>query len=599
MKAIILAAGMGSRLGRYTKDNTKAMVEVNGKKLIENSLDILNECGVYEVIIVVGYKKEKLIAFLGETYKDIKIKYIVNEKYNNTNNIYSLYLAKEEFNDDIILLESDIIFEKSLIEKLIKDKNKDLVAVDKYQRWMDGTVTILKNDNTISRFVDKTEFDWNNIDNYYKTVNIYKFSKKFLINKYLPYLEAYIKSEGYNSYYEQVLSVISSLKSVNLKAMKLESEKWYEIDDAQDLDIATVLFSDDDNKLKAYQKRYGGYWRFPKLKDFCYLVNPYFPPEKMKEEMKSSFDDLLTQYPSGRVVQEILSAKLFNCDDKHIVLGNGASELIKELIKLIEGRIGIIAPTFNEYGERIGKDRLAVFNSGENDFDYSVEDLIEFSKGINALILINPDNPSGHILSKEEIIRILDVFEGDNKKLILDESFIDFAGEGQQFTMIDSEVLEKYTNLFVIKSISKSYGVPGIRLGVLATSNSLISERIKSELPIWNINSFGEYFLQIIGKYKSDYKESCIKIAKERDRFFNELNSISFLAVKKSYSNYFLCKIKEKYTAEELSKILLKKYNILIKDCTGKHGIKNDKYVRIAVKDKKNNELLICTLKSL
>lgn len=599
MKAIILAAGMGSRLGRYTKDNTKAMVEVNGKKLIENSLDILNECGVYEVIIVVGYKKEKLMSFLGETYKDIKIKYIVNEKYNNTNNIYSLYLAKEEFNDDIILLESDIIFEKSLIEKLIKDKNKDLVAVDKYQSWMDGTVTILKSDNTISSFVDKTEFDWNNIDNYYKTVNIYKFSKKFLLNKYLPYLEAYIKSEGYNSYYEQVLSVISSLKSVNLKAMKLESEKWYEIDDAQDLDIATVLFSDDDNELKNYQRRYGGYWRFPKLKDFCYLVNPYFPPEKMKEEMKSSFDDLLTQYPSGRGVQEILSAKLFNCEDKHIVLGNGAAELIKELIEIIEGRIGIIAPTFNEYGERIGKDRLAVFNSGENDFDYSVEDLIEFSKGINALVLINPDNPSGHILSKEEIIRILDVFEKDNKKLILDESFIDFAGEGQQFTMIDSEVLEKYINLVVIKSISKSYGVPGIRLGVLATANSSISERIKSELPIWNINSFGEYFLQIIGKYKNDYKESCIKIAKERDRFFNELNSISFLEVKKSYSNYFLCKIKEKYTAEELSKILLKKYNILIKDCTGKRGIKDDKYVRIAVKDKKNNELLICTLKSL
>lgn len=599
MKAIILAAGMGSRLGRYTKDNTKAMVEVNGKKPIENSLDILNECGVYEVIIVVGYKKEKLMSFLGETYKDIKIKYIVNEKYNNTNNIYSLYLAKEEFNDDIILLESDIIFEKSLIEKLIKDKNKDLVAVDKYQSWMDGTVTILKSDNTISSFVDKTEFDWNNIDNYYKTVNIYKFSKKFLLNKYLPYLEAYIKSEGYNSYYEQVLSVISSLKSVNLKAMKLESEKWYEIDDAQDLDIATVLFSDDDNELKNYQRRYGGYWRFPKLKDFCYLVNPYFPPEKMKEEMKSSFDDLLTQYPSGRGVQEILSAKLFNCEDKHIVLGNGAAELIKELIEIIEGRIGIIAPTFNEYGERIGKDRLAVFNSGENDFDYSVEDLIEFSKGINALVLINPDNPSGHILSKEEIIRILDVFEKDNKKLILDESFIDFAGEGQQFTMIDSEVLEKYTNLVVIKSISKSYGVPGIRLGVLATANSSISERIKSELPIWNINSFGEYFLQIIGKYKNDYKESCIKIAKERDRFFNELNSISFLEVKKSYSNYFLCKIKEKYSAEELSKILLKKYNILIKDCTGKRGIKDDKYVRIAVKDKKNNELLICTLKSL
>lgn len=127
MKAIILAAGMGSRLGKYTEANTKAMVEVNGKKIIEYCLDILDEVNIHEVVIVVGYQKEKLMQFLGSRYKSIKIQYIENELYNQTNNIYSFWLARGQFDDDIILLESDIIFEKKVIERILEDNNKDIV----------------------------------------------------------------------------------------------------------------------------------------------------------------------------------------------------------------------------------------------------------------------------------------------------------------------------------------------------------------------------------------------------------------------------------------------------------------------------------------
>lgn len=600
MKAIILAAGMGSRLGEYTKENTKAMVKVNNKTLIERNLDILNNNGIQEVIIVVGYKREGLINYLGNSYKNINIKYIINSEYNKTNNIYSLYLAKEEFNDDILLLESDIIFEDKIIKDLLEDKNETLVLVDKYQSFMDGTVVTLDENNYITEFINKDQFNYGLTDNYYKTVNIYKFSKEFLNKKYLPYLEAYIKSEGMNEYYEQVLKVISSLKSTKLMAKVIDNEKWYEIDDAQDLDIAETIFSDETSKLKNMQKRYGGYWRFPKVKDYCYLVNPYFPSSKMMEEMKSSFTDLIRNYPSGLNIQNLLGAKLVKCNINKILVGNGAAELIKATLDELKGNVMTINPTFNEYKERVKNAKVYEYDSSINDFNYSVEDIINYAKDldISNLIIINPDNPTGHYFSKEEIMELLDFCKEKNIKLILDESFIDFAGKGLTFSLFDDSILDKYTNLIVIKSISKSYGVPGLRLGILGCSDFELINNIRKNMPIWNINSFGEFFMQIIGKYTSDYEKACEQISSVRDDFYKKLQTIDYLKVYNSKSNYFLCKV-DKYTSTELSNILLNKHNILIKDCYGKAGFSDNNYIRIAVRTKEENNDFIKVLNSL
>ena len=284
MQAIILAAGMGKRLGELTKDNTKCLVKVNGISLIDRVLTQLSVINLSRVIIVVGYQGKKLQEYLGDSYKGITLKYIENPIYDKTNNIYSLSLAKQELQeDDSLLIESDLILDDTLFPMLIENPYPNLALVAKYETWMDGTMVCIDKANNITNFVSKRAFKYNDVDSYYKTVNVYKFSREFSSSQYVPFLEAYTKALGNNEYYEQVLRVITLLDNCPLKALPLDGQKWYEIDDVQDLDIAETIFSDEDNQLPLFQKRYGGYWRFPDLLDFCYLVNPYFPPKKLKE----------------------------------------------------------------------------------------------------------------------------------------------------------------------------------------------------------------------------------------------------------------------------------------------------------------------------
>ena len=597
MQAIILAAGMGKRLMEITNDQTKCMVKVNGTTLIEHCLNIITLYPISKIILVIGYKGDKLREFIGNEYNNIPVEYVENDIYDKTNNIYSLYMTKEYLEkEDTILIESDLIFEKKIIDKLWNDSAKDVALVNKYESWMDGTVVEIDNENHIVNFLSKNEFKFNDVDNYYKTVNIYKFSKEFLKGKYIPFLEAYCKSKGLNEYYEQVLKVITFLDKKNIKVCKLDNgEKWYEIDDKQDLNNAETIFS---TGIEKYQNRYGGYWRFPKLIDFCYLVNPYFPTPKMEEEFKCYFDTLLRQYPSGHNIQNILAAKMFNCKEEDIIVGNGAAELINSLMTVLnDKKVGVIYPTFQEYPARLNKENVIKIFAKEPNFSYNLELIKENSDKADVFLLINPDNPSGNFIKKEDVVALANYLKEKNKLLLLDESFVDFAEGGESNSLINEEILEEHHNLIIMKSISKSYGVPGIRLGVLVSKNQSIIEATKSNLSIWNINSYGEFFLQIFGKYHEDYKDACVKIANERDRFLKELQQINYLRTIPSQANYFLCEVIGKET-KELSEYLLNK-NILIKDCSSKEGFDNRPYIRLAVRDEKDNNNIIKELKAI
>ncbi|MBR6543976.1 MAG: phosphocholine cytidylyltransferase family protein, partial [Alistipes sp.] len=280
MQAIILAAGMGRRLGELTNNNTKCMLEVNGTRLINRALDALAEVGIDRVVLVVGYKAENVREWVGQSYKGMEIVYVENSVYDKTNNIYSLYLAKDYLlADDTLLLESDLIYEPRVLRRIVDDAYPNLALVDKYESWMDGTVVTLDKERRIVDFYSRKQFCYADIASYYKTVNIYKFSKEFSATHYVPFLEAYCHALGNNEYYEQVLKVITLLDDSPLRALPLDGEKWYEIDDIQDLDIASSIFARSDaERYRAIASRFGGYWRYPRLLDFCYLVNPYFPP---------------------------------------------------------------------------------------------------------------------------------------------------------------------------------------------------------------------------------------------------------------------------------------------------------------------------------
>ena len=318
MQAVMLAAGMGKRLKKYTKDNTKCMLKIENKTLIERAIEALLAAGVKKFVIVAGYKRENLKKYLLEEcknpkIKEMEIKFIDNPIYDKTNNIYSLSLAEEELlKDDTILLESDLIYDYDLIKKLIESKEKNLVAVAPYEQWMDGTVIKIDNDGNVLEFIEKKDFSYEQLKEYYKTINVYKFDKEFIRRKLLPFLKAYIQAYGENEYYELVLKIIAHISRSQLKALKISNLNWYEIDDIQDLNIAKCIFSKGYDKLQNFQKRYGGYWRFSNILDYCYLVNPYFPPKAMIDKINSFSTQLITQYPSGQSVECINASRLFN-----------------------------------------------------------------------------------------------------------------------------------------------------------------------------------------------------------------------------------------------------------------------------------------------
>ena len=612
MQAIILAAGMGRRLGDYTKDNTKCMVPVNGVRLIDRLLGQLAKQQLNRVIIVVGYKGKELCEYIGNRYDGVvNIEFAENPVYDKTNNIYSLAIVKDKLQeDDTLLIESDLIFSDNIIPMIVNAPYPNLALVAKYETWMDGTMVRLDEEQNIVNFISKDAFDYNDVDSYYKTVNIYKLSKQFSQQKYVPFLDAYTKAVGNNEYYENVLRIISLLNNHDMKALPIGQEKWYEIDDKQDLDIAEALFADEKDVLRKYYGRYGGFWRFPQMLDFCYLVNPYFPSRRMKDELRANFDTLLTEYPSGMKVNTLIASKCFGVSEPYIVPGNGAAELIKVLMEDASDlspqtsnfKIGFTRPTFEEYPNRYDKDLQVTFVPQNEDYRYTADDLMAFfgDKDIRQLMVINPDNPSGNFIPKNDVLRLAQWCEDKGIRLVVDESFVDFSEDYAHNSLLSDELLEAYPHMAVMKSISKSYGVPGLRLGILASADKDLIARIKKDVSIWNLNSFAEFFMQIYNKHEKDYQRACDKFVKERADFYEKLCQIPFFRVMPSQANYFLCEVLPPYTASEIVIYMLKQHNILTRDCSLKTGLDpNKQYMRIAVRNHEDNTRLVEGLRAI
>ena len=613
MQAIILAAGMGKRLKQLTRNNTKCMVKVGGVPLINRTLRQLDSLDLSRIIIVTGYEGQKLRDHIATLDVKTPVCFIDNPIYDKTNNIYSLALASEYLvAEDTLLLESDIIFEDSVLRCLVEDERESLALVAKYESWMDGTCVKLSEHDDIEAMIPGSKFSFRDTSDYYKTVNLYKFSRSFSATHYVPFLEAYTKALGNNEYYEQVLKVIVMLDNPGIKAKRLDdSQKWYEIDDIQDLDIAESLFAEDKDRLPLIQRRYGGYWRYPKMLDFCYLVNCYYPPKKMLEEMKANFDSLVCQYPSGMYVNSLLAGRNFGVRQDQIVPGNGAAELIKLLVEKMDGKMGVIRPTFEEYANRRGKEDVVVMNPADSDFRYGADDIMNFfgNREIKNLVIINPDNPSGNYIPKKDILRLAAWTKERKIRLIVDESFIDFASEETETdggkisspagagTILDEGILDENPHMTVVKSISKSYGVPGLRLGIAASGDRDLIASLKKEVAIWNINSLAEFYLQIEEKYRKDYAASLKLLQAERSRFAAELETIPGIRVLPSQANYLMAELTG-CSSKWLTEQLLNRFNILIKDLSSK--IPGDRqFIRIAVRNEKDDTRLTEALREI
>jgi histidinol-phosphate/aromatic aminotransferase/cobyric acid decarboxylase-like protein len=321
----------------------------------------------------------------------------------------------------------------------------------------------------------------------------------------------------------------------------------------------------------------------------------------MMDEMRANFNTLLTEYPSGMYVNSLLAGKCFGVNREYIVPGNGAAELIKSLMEGEQGRIGVTCPTFEEYPNRCRPEQVETFVPQNADFTYTADDLMAYfaDKAINTLLVVNPDNPSGNFIPHADLLRLAQWTGERNIRLIVDESFVDFSEGYEGNTLLNNATLEAYPHMLVMKSISKSFGVPGLRLGILASADKALIAEIKRDVAIWNINSFAEFYMQIFSKYEVDYRLACEKFQAERRHFFDELSTIPFLRVIPSQANYFLCEVLAPMNSADLTLHLLNEENLLIKDCSTKKAFCGRQYIRIAIRNRQDNSRLVEALRRI
>ena len=237
MQALILAAGSGKRLDPLTEDLPKALVEVNGTPLLVNILNNLKSTGITLVIIVVGHMKEKIIQRIGYEFNGLHIAYVVNDAYETTNNIYSLWLARDIINDDVLLLECDLFFNGDLLETVMKDESECTILTSDYNsETMNGTVITIDPDNNADSMILKIDQRPGlDLSKCKKTANIYRMNKQFIKNKFMPAIDLYVRTQDVSSFYEIVLGALIYFKSSVIKAVNVPENMWFEIDDLEDL----------------------------------------------------------------------------------------------------------------------------------------------------------------------------------------------------------------------------------------------------------------------------------------------------------------------------------------------------------------------------
>lgn len=360
------------------------------------------------------------------------------------------------------------------------------------------------------------------------------------------------------------------------------------------------------NQLEKYDyisSQHGGYYRHDFI-DHAYLYNLYFPPEEVFTRFKNKIHDLVLNYPVAQDVLASLVGKLIHQKPGHIVVGNGAAELIKIVSGQMAKKIIVPVPSFNEYVNAAPRGCALEFPLESPSFQLDVDKFAAhiIKTGADIAVVVTPNNPTAMAVPKSDLIRLAQKLSGHDCLLIIDESFIDFVqGPDQksgQTSMEDN--IERYPNIVIFKSMSKAYGICGLRIGYLLTANSKFANAVRQGVHIWNINGFAEEFLRILPDYHDAFIKSCDRVKQDRDLFYKDLSTVSGLMVYKPDANFIFCRLPDTgLNAPELTKKLFIEHNIYIKHCQGKTMPDADRYIRIAARTRNENTTLVDALGSI
>ena len=599
-RALILAAGLGQRMHPLTIDVPKCLVEVNGVPILFRSLQALASAGVTEAIIVVGHEAAQVRRRVGHNFAGIEIEYVDAPSFDTTNNIRSLWDARRYCDEDILLLEGDILFDSDVVMRLCEQVGSSM-AVAPNNANFSGTVVRHDDNGFVTAFILGAELDGHlNGDDAQKTVNIYLLRAEALRTKILPELCRQVDSGNVQAYYETVFRALVADGSLpDLVAVDVSSSRWYEIDDYRDLEIAEFMFLSRERQYDRIQSLHGSYWRYGVV-DHSYLYNLHFPPPAMLNDLRDEVPDIVANYPVGQLELDRLVAQWTAADPASIVVGNGAAELIKVLGQHLIEKMTIPVPSFNEYENVLRPEQIDRVALDPVTFELDLDAFAESARraGSNVAVLVTPNNPTALSINRQAVLQLARRLAEHGCRLIVDESFIEFSRAGRTAS-VEGDV-DNHPNLVVIKSMSKVFGIAGLRIGYLLTADHRFAATVRAHLPIWNLNGMAESFLRQVGRYRSEFAASCEVVRDTSQELYRVLRELPGLAPLRPDANFVFCKITAPgLTGPALARRLYVEHGILIKDCASKTMPQADRYLRIASRTAAENRRLIDALSQL
>ncbi len=559
MKAIILAAGLGRRMQPLTDHLHKSLLPVGSTTILGRIVDSLHALGVRDILVVTGYLAEDVRRFLADRYPEQPFSFVHNERFRETNNIVSLAMALDQtrFDDDVILIESDVLFDRRALDGLL-GHSRNVALVDRYRPGMDGTVVAVDHGVITGVFPPHLQGEDFVYRDKYKTLNIYRFTKDFCQRTFQPLLSCYANLIDEHCYYELVLGMLVNMQRERIHAEIVDGEAWTEVDDPNDLQVARFAF-EPERRLEILDRSKGGLWNFGVL-DFTYLRNMYFPTDAMLASMRQALPELVRNYGSAQPVLDEKLASYLLCAPARVRLLNGAAQAFPILADVLGAKAPLLpTPTFGEFPRW--------FPGAATYADDATPAAIEAAlPGRDLVVFVNPNNPTGTTRSTAWLHAL--AARHPEIRFLVDESFVDFSDEEPLLARLERAPLP---NVLVLASLSKTLGIPGVRLGYVYTSDAALHAAIGARLPVWSTSALGEYFLELCLKFRGERAESFTRTAADRANFAAELARRDWVAeVLPSGGNFLLVRLAstELALAADLATQLMVQHKIYVKDVT-------------------------------
>ena len=342
-----------------------------------------------------------------------------------------------------------------------------------------------------------------------------------------------------------------------------------------------------------------GYEKAREIVDFCFIANPYYPTREMLDDLQRNLPNLIKSYPSSNpLMSQKNLADVLHVDPEHLIIGNGATELIALIDMTLIDRMAVPIPTFGEYIEKMKDQRDAELYPLDPETGYTLrlEDYLAWvhQRKLESLLIINPGNPTGQFIPLEEMVEFLQRAR-DLELVIVDESFIDFSGDPIPSLL---PLANRFTNLLIVRSMSKHCGVPGLRLGYCYSANLFVLNRLRRFVPTWNLNTLAQYFLSLLPPTDAAYHEGRKRLIADVRSLYGALRTIPSLQVYPTGANFVLFKIQNAMTATELQSRLLADHQMYVRDCSNKLGM-DAFHIRVASQGREKDARLVEALRTL